>query len=162
LCPGAEYGPAKRWPTHHFADLAREKIQSGFQVWIMGSQKDNDIAEQIHARVSSPHCYNLTGKTSLADAIDLMACGALVVSNDSGLMHMAAALQKPLIAIYGSSHAGFTPPLSEHVKILSLNLSCSPCFARTCPLEHLRCLNDLSPQQVLSAMESLMPLETCS
>ncbi len=153
FCPGAEYGPAKRWPVRHFAVLADLLAERGYAIWLLGSAKDRAIGEAIVAdaalRSSLPH--NLCGQTSLTQAIDLIACADFVVCNDSGLMHVAAALDRPLIALYGSSSPAFTPPLSRRARILSLDLSCSPCFQRECPLGHLDCLNRLDPQRVLGA-----------
>lgn len=148
FCPGAEYGSAKRWPAHHFATLAK-KID--LPVWIVGSAKDAPVGNEI-AQLSDGKAHNLCGKTNLEQAIDLLAGARTVVTNDSGLMHVAAALGRPLIAIYGSSSPGYTPPLSDRAKILSLNLECSPCFKRECPLGHLCCLEDIVPERVLDAM----------
>lgn len=156
LCPGAEFGPAKRWPTTYFAEVAQEKIKAGWQVWLFGSVKDQIITQKIQ-QTTKNNCIDLAGKTSLAEAIDLLSLSEMVVSNDSGLMHIAAALNRPLVVLYGSSSPRFTPPLAEKVKILNLNLSCSPCFKRQCPLGHLKCLQDLLPHRVLEAMNELMP-----
>lgn len=157
LCPGAEYGPAKRWPAPYFAELARAKIDEGWQVWLFGSDKDKASAEQIN-RETQGLCLDFTGRTSLADAVDLMSLATAVVSNDSGLMHVASALDKTVIAIYGSSDPGFTPPLNGKAKIVSLGLPCSPCFKRSCPLypaghpEHTRCLTGIKPDRVLQLL----------
>lgn len=150
LCPGAEYGPAKRWPARHFAALARKLAERGYAIWLFGSPKDHAIAEEI-AQLAPGLCRNLCGATSLGQAIDLLALADFVVCNDSGLMHVAAALDRPLVTLYGSSSPGFTPPLSDQADILSLQLDCSPCFKRDCPLGHLDCLNKLLPEQVFSA-----------
>jgi lipopolysaccharide heptosyltransferase II len=147
LCPGAEYGPAKRWPATHYAELAREKLAKGWAVWLFGSAKDQPVTEEIN-RLSDSACHDFSGATSLGEAVDLMSMADAVVSNDSGLMHVAAALGKPLIAIYGSSDPGFTPPLNQDASILNLQLDCSPCFKRDCPLGHTRCLTEITPQQV--------------
>jgi heptosyltransferase-2 len=152
LCPGAEYGPAKRWPADYFAEIARRKLAAGWRVWIFGSTKDTPAGREVAAR-SGKGCVDLTGKTTLAEAIDLLSLTTVVVSNDSGLMHVAAALDRPLVAIYGSSDPYCTPPLSTNAQILSLQLACSPCFQRRCPLGHLKCLRDLPPARVVSAIE---------
>jgi heptosyltransferase-2 len=152
FCPGAEYGPAKRWPEQHFAALARRLAARGYAVWLVGSPKDHAVAETI-AQQAPGLCSNLCGKTDIAEAADLLAAARLVISNDSGLMHVAAAVGRPVIALYGSSSPLFTPPLSAEARIVTLNLDCSPCFKRTCPLGHLKCLNDLAPERVLAEID---------
>jgi heptosyltransferase-2 len=152
FCPGAEYGPAKRWPARHFADLAKKVSRDGTPVWCIGSTKDAEAGAEIE-RLSDGVAQNLCGRTNLEQAIDLIAGARAVVSNDSGLMHVAAALDRPLAALYGSSSPAYTPPLSAHAKIVSLNLECSPCFKRECPLGHLNCLNQLQPERVLAALD---------
>ncbi|MEE7625901.1 lipopolysaccharide heptosyltransferase II [Methylobacter sp. Wu8] len=148
LCPGAEYGPAKRWPTEYYAEVARHKIDQGWQVWLFGSEKDKADAAQIN-KAASGLCTDFTGRTSLAEAVDLMSLVNNVVTNDSGLMHVAAALDKKIIAIYGSSDPGFTPPLNDKAQVISLNLDCAPCFKRECPLGHTHCLTGITPDRVL-------------
>lgn len=151
--PGAEYGPAKQWPLPHYAALADELVERGYQVWILGAQKDHAAAADIAGK--RPHVHNLAGRTQLGDAVDLLALADAAVTNDSGLMHVAAALDLPLVAIYGSSSPEHTPPLSKRVAITSLRLECAPCFKRVCPLGHTRCLQDIAPAQVLTALDSL-------
>ena len=152
LCPGAEYGAAKRWPASFYAEVAQQKIAQGWQVWLFGSDKDKEAAAEINSAVSGA-CLDFTGRTSLDEAVDLMSLVNVVVSNDSGLMHVAAALDKKTIALYGSSDPAFTPPLNAKAQIITLNLACSPCFKRECPLGHTRCLKDIKPQQVLNSIE---------
>jgi lipopolysaccharide heptosyltransferase II len=152
FAPGAEYGPAKRWPMRHFAELGRLLLARGYQVWLFGSGKDAEITARIHAEVGGD-CHDLAGRTTLDEAIDLMSFAERVVTNDSGLMHIAAALDRPTAAIFGSSSPAFTPPLSDKARVISLRLSCSPCFARVCPLGHTNCLETLEPQQVLAALD---------
>lgn len=150
FCPGAEYGAAKRWPAGHYAALARALAERGHAIWLLGSAKDALTGDAIQ-ELAPGTCRNLCGNTSLEQAIDLIASAELTVCNDSGLMHVAAALGKPLVALFGSSSPGFTPPLSDHAHILSLQLECSPCFRRDCPQGHLDCLNRLEPDQVLAS-----------
>lgn len=151
LCPGAAFGPAKRWPTQYFADVANEKIKQGWQVWIFGGPSDAIIAEQIQQNTNG-QCTNFTAKTSLLQAVDLLAQANKVLTNDTGLMHIAAALGRECIVLYGSSSPKFTPPLSHKVQILWLELDCSPCFKRECPLGHFDCMNQLTPDQVLASI----------
>ena len=156
FCPGAEYGPAKRWPAAHFASLAKSLAERGYAIWLFGSPKDHAVAEEI-SQLAPGLCRNLCGATSLGQAVDLLAMTDLVVCNDSGLMHVAAALDRPLVTLYGSSSPSFTPPLSDQADILSLNLDCSPCYKRECPLGHLDCLNKLTPEQALAAALKRIP-----
>ncbi len=158
LCPGAEFGEAKRWPAEHYAQVAEQKIRDGWQVWLFGSKSDHAVGEEIRARLIPglrEEAVNLAGETSLAEAIDLLSCSDAVVSNDSGLMHVAAALQRPLVAVYGSTSPGFTPPLAEQVEVVRLGLECSPCFERTCRFGHYDCLRNLQPDAVLDALQRL-------
>lgn len=150
LCPGAEFGPAKRWPAEHYATVARHAIDSGSQVWLLGSPKDQADCADIRTRV--PEAVNLAGRTRLVDAVDLMSVATAVICNDSGLMHVACALGRRTIALYGSTSPDFTPPLSEDALVLSEALDCSPCFERTCPLIHMNCLRQLAPERVIEAL----------
>ncbi|KAA0010658.1 lipopolysaccharide heptosyltransferase II [Billgrantia pellis] len=150
VMPGAEYGPAKQWPLGHFRELAGRLEAEGFEVRVLGGPKDADAGETIAKGLV--HVHNLCGQTRLADAVDLLADCQQVVTNDSGLMHVAAAVGTRVHALYGSSSPGYTPPLTDSAKIHFLGLSCSPCFERTCPLGHTNCLVQLSPQRVLGAL----------
>jgi heptosyltransferase-2 len=158
LCPGAEFGAAKRWPERHYAELAAGKIAEGWQVWLFGSTKDAAVAAAISAQVPGggrAHCHELAGKTTLAEAIDLLSLAAAVATNDSGLMHVAAALDRKLVAIYGPTSPGFTPPLNADHRIANLQLACSPCFKRECPLGHHNCLEQLPAGRVAGLLDEL-------
>ena len=158
LCPGAEYGPSKRWPTEYFATLAKEltEINPSNQIILIGSQGDRHLADEIISQGNQhPHIHNWCGSTSLDEAIALIGMSKAVISNDSGLMHIAAALKVPQVAIFGSSDPGHTPPLSDKAKVIWLNLPCSPCHQRECPLGHLKCLKDILPQEVLATLNTL-------
>ena len=154
LCPGAAFGPAKRWPVEHFAEVAAGCARDGKAVWLFGSAEERPLCEDIAARV--PETVNLAGRTDLATAIDLLSAADCVVANDSGLMHVAAALGRPVIALFGSTSPDFTPPLGERAVVLREPQPCSPCFQRDCPLGHLRCLVDLPPARVLGKIAACM------
>ncbi len=146
LMPGAEYGPAKCWPVENFAKLARSLNDKGIEVWIFGSGKERALADKIVD--IAPQARNLCGQTQLEDVVDLMALTQAVVSNDSGLMHVACASGTRVIGIYGSSNPKYTPPLSEDAKVVYLGLACSPCFERICPLGHTDCLTKIAFENV--------------
>lgn len=155
LCPGAEFGPAKRWPAEHFAQLANllHAQSPKAHILILGGPGDRVIAQEICAATYAP-VQMLAGQTTLIEAIALIACAQAVVSNDSGLMHVAAALRRRQVALFGSSDPRHTPPLSPHAQIVWLHLECSPCFARTCPLGHLRCLKEITPEKVAHLLQT--------
>ncbi len=145
LCPGAEYGPAKRWP--YFAALSKEEK---LPVVILGAAGDATAAEGVQG-------VNLVGKTTLDEAMALIAGAACVVSNDSGLMHVAAALGRPQVALFGSSSPRHTPPLSPAARVIWLGIECSPCFQRECPLGHFRCMREITVESVLAEIQNLSP-----
>lgn len=153
LCPGAEYGEAKRWPTENYAEVANAVLKQGWQVLLFGSEKDVAVTNQIN-QLTQHQCINLGGKTKLGEAIDLMSICDTVISNDSGLMHVAAALikendNKKLIAIFGSSDPYHTPPMFPNAVIEYLALECSPCFKRECPLGHFNCMKNINPNRII-------------
>lgn len=157
LCPGAEYGPAKRWPAEHFATLARKCAEAGAEVWIVGSAKEAALGDAIRMTGSGRVAVNLAGRTSLLEAVDLLSAASAVVANDSGLLHVAAALDVPVAAVYGSTSPDFTPPLGVRTVALQRELDCSPCFRRECPLGHTDCLRGLAPAEVFAALGELCP-----
>lgn len=154
LCPGAEYGPAKQWPLDCFHQVAAAWSSRQRPVWVIGSHKEQPAGEVIADGL--PLVVNLAGRTTLAEAVDLLALAQGVVTNDSGLMHVAAALERPMVAIFGSSDPRFTPPLSRCARVVNLGLACSPCFRRQCPEQHLACLRGISPAMVLDELEGLV------
>lgn len=156
FAPGAEFGSAKRWPVSHFSALAARilRFYPEAQIVLLGSNKDHDVCEAIHSNV--PVSLNLAGKTSLKEAIALIAGIDILVTNDSGLMHVASAFDLPVIAIYGSTDYKHTPPFSARSCIVSLDLECAPCQKRECPLGHHNCMNLLGPEKVYDAMEKYL------
>ncbi|MEP6825774.1 MAG: lipopolysaccharide heptosyltransferase II, partial [Ramlibacter sp.] len=158
FAPGAEYGPAKRWPASHFAALARALDRPAV---LLGSAKEASLCGEI-SQAAPGKCLNLAGKTSLLHAFGLIAAAQAVISNDSGLMHVAAAFGVPQVAIFGSSSPLHTPPLNGKAHVLWLKddplyqppLDCAPCFERECPLGHTRCLNDIAPERVLALVQA--------
>jgi len=157
LCPGAEYGPAKQWPVEHFGKLAQMLTaqNNNALVLILGSKKESLLADEIvKLSNSNNQVINWCGQTTLDEAMACIAIADKVISNDSGLMHIAAAFRRPQVAIFGSSDPRHTPPLSPEAKVHWLQLECSPCFKRTCPLGHLKCLVDIQPQDVLNSLNN--------
>jgi heptosyltransferase II len=147
LLPGAEYGAAKRWPVEHFAWLARRLVKDGYAVWVFGSEKEKPLGEIIVQGLGT-EAVNLCGRTRLVDAADLLSLAHCAVSNDSGLMHVAAAMGVRVVALYGSSSPDYTPPLTDKADIVYLRLECSPCFQRECPLGHLNCLKQITVEDI--------------
>ncbi|PWI33105.1 lipopolysaccharide heptosyltransferase II [Vibrio albus] len=158
LCPGAEFGPAKKWPEEHYAEVAHAMAQQNHQVWLFGSQKDLDTCNNIKSKVPDElqnKVHVLAGRTSLIEAVDLLGACETVVSNDSGLMHVAAAVGCHVVAVYGSTSPKYTPPLAEKVEIVHTDIECRPCFERECPLGHLKCLRELNPEVIVNSIRKL-------
>jgi heptosyltransferase II len=149
MCPGAEFGVSKRWPEQHYAEVARQLLEQGWQVWLMGEQQDQGITNAIEQKVQG-RCYNLVGKASLSEMTDLLSVASKVLTNDSGLMHVANAVGCDCVVLYGASSPDFAPPLSNRAKMITSNVDCSPCFKRTCPLEHHDCMNKILPGTVVN------------
>lgn len=152
LCPGAEYGPAKRWPAAYFGQAAAAYLRQGWRVWLFGSPADSAVAEEVD-EAAGGGCTILAGATSLGQAIALLSLAEAVLTNDSGLMHVAAALDRRQVALFGSSSPAMTPPLSAKATVVSLALPCSPCYQRECPLGHTNCLRQLTPDMARRALE---------
>ncbi len=155
ICPGPEHRESKRWPPEYFAKLATLKQQEGWDIWIFGGKKEQVLAEIIQKQ-SNQICLDLCGKTDLANTLDLLSLAKVVVANDSGLMHIASALHKPVVAIYGPTPVSVAPPLSSNkTKTISLNFSCSPCSGDTCPLKHNRCMTEITPEMLSVAISEI-------
>ena len=154
LCPGAEFGPAKRWPVTHFAEVAAYCAKQGASVWLFGGETEKTACDAIASRI--PEAVNLAGRTDLPSAIDLLSGADCVVANDSGLMHVAAALGRRVVALFGSTSPAFTPPLATDAITLREPQPCSPCLQRTCRFDHYKCLVDLAPARVIKAIEPCM------
>jgi len=157
LCPGAEFGGAKRWPEQYYAELAATFLDRDWQVALFGSTNDQPVtAAVLNSCGNSECCYDLAGKTQLADVVDMLSLCSAVVSNDSGLMHIAAALSRPMVAVYGPTSTEFTPPLNKNAVVITPDIDCAPCFQRECPLHHHRCLRDTLPGQVAAKLDGLL------
>lgn len=160
FCPGAEFGPAKRWPHYHYAALAQRLIGQGYQILLFGSAKDHDTGQQILAGLpedAQQHCRNLAGETQLEQAVILLACCHAIVSNDSGLMHIAAALDRPLIALYGPSSPDFTPPLSEKARVIRLITGYHKLRKGDADEGYHQSLIDITPERVMAELDMLHP-----
>jgi len=159
LCPGAEFGAAKRWPPNQFAELATMFLRDNLHVWIVGSPNDKIAADAVlNSLGDNMHkVRDLTARTDLGTAIDILSSASLVISNDSGLMHAAAAVGVPLVALFGSSSPIYTPPLSALAHIAKIDIACSPCFKRECPLGHFRCMRELKPSIVYNLARAALP-----
>ncbi len=153
LAPGAAYGPAKMWPKDYYRELARKLVKHGYRVVICGSEREREVGEYIKEGVSG--VYNFCGKTDLPTVAGIFSLAEAVVSNDSGLMHLAAALKVPQVAIFGSTDPELTGPLNPKAVVLKKKLPCSPCFKRTCKYGHYNCLKYISPKEVLHSLLKL-------
>ncbi|CAM3941274.1 ADP-heptose-LPS heptosyltransferase II [Xenorhabdus thuongxuanensis] len=164
FCPGAEFGPAKRWPHYHYATLAEQLItQKGYQVLLFGSDKDHQAGEDIRTLLSDDareNCLNLAGKTSLEQAVNVIAACDAIVTNDSGLMHVAAALNRPLVALYGPSSPDFTPPLSNKAEVIRLITGYHKIRKGDSDGGYHQSLIDIQPEMVLSSLEKLLQAES--
>jgi len=166
LCPGAEFGRAKKWPERHYAEIAKRHLAQGGQVWLFGSQNDVPACQTIVELAASngdgdsgdttdSNVVLLAGSTSLEEAVALMSQADLALANDSGLMHVAAALNVPTVGLFGSTSPDYTPPLSERSAVIKSDADCSPCFKRDCPYGHYKCLEEMAPDRVWSALQGL-------
>jgi heptosyltransferase-2 len=158
FAPGAEFGAAKRWPAGHFAELAETVLKAvpHAQVALLGSPNERDVCTEIAARVKHGGVFNLAGATALTEAFALIAGADAVVSNDSGLLHVASALNRPVIALYGPTDPDHAPPFSDQARALSLRLACAPCRQRECPLGHQDCMVKLGPDMVWGELRAVL------
>lgn len=158
ICPGAEFGPSKRWPAEYYAEIAKFYVNKGWNVLCIGSKNDEDIGIEIGSLNnlrSNESFINLIGKTSLQDAIDILAFTEKVVTNDSGLMHIAAAVKTPLVALYGPSSPEYTPPLISKKKILRKTQGYEKVRYGSNEKGYHQSLLDIKPEEVLDALEAL-------
>ncbi len=163
LCPGAEFGGAKRWPAEHYAELAHDYLAREWQVILCGSENDRPVTSSIQrACAGNRRCVDLAGRTTLEEAVDMLSLATAVVSNDSGLMHIAAALSRPLVVVYGATSPRFTPPLNRNSAVIVSDIPCAPCFERECPLRHHRCMRDTAPARVAASLDDLLLAEARS
>ena len=158
FAPGAEFGSAKRWPAAHFAQLARTILaaEPAAQVALLGSSSDWEVCNEIAARTGHQGLLNLAGGTTLAEALTLIARADAVVSNDSGMLHVASALNRPVVALYGPTDPAHAPPFSDVAKSISLQLECAPCRRRECPLGHQNCMRGISPGMVWHELQPML------
>lgn len=157
LCPGAEFGSAKRWPAEYYSQVATHYLSKGWQIVLFGSAKDQEVTGQIRAVCrDNRDCFDFAGRTELAEAVDLLSLATAVLSNDSGLMHIASALRRPVLVVYGATSPAFTPPLSEQSDTVIPTIDCAPCFARECPLGHHRCMRETSVDLVVAKLDTLL------
>ena len=159
LMPGAAYGRAKEWGAAPFAQLAATLTEHGNRVCVVGTSRDRPLGETI-ARVAPERVINLCGETTLDQAVHLISGLAVAVCNDSGLMHIAAAVNTPVVGIYGPTSPDTHPPLADARNIFSARTLCSPCHRRTCPYGHHACMTRITPEQVCEAILSLLPGRT--
>lgn len=159
--PGAEFGPSKQWPGKYFGELATRFKQQGYNVYVFGSQNDKPIGEEI-VEASKNDAINLCGQTSLEEVVDLLSLAKVAITNDSGLMHIAAAVGRPVVAIYGAITPKFTPPLTDKKEIQYLGLNCSPCWKKQCPYGHYNCLNNIEVNKVYESAQRLLEKEVAT
>lgn len=157
LCPGAAFGAAKRWPEFYYLEVALQQVQAGWQIWLFGAQADREITTYIQHELTAAgyDCNNFAGQLQLPQTVALMSVVDAVITNDSGLMHVAASLAKPLLGIYGPTNQHYTPPLGANSHIISKDLACSPCMQRTCPLQHHNCMRQIAPAEVMQLLGKL-------
>lgn len=154
ICPGAAGGKAKRWPIEHYISVAKDLIEKGKTIWLMGSINDKEVTDKIANDLPNGHFANLAGQLSLVETVNIISYAKSLITNDSGLMHVASALNVPVIAIYGPTSPEHTPPLGEKSRVIQNKLPCSPCFKKECPLSHHRCMTDIKPSSIIQNLEA--------
>ena len=158
LCPGAEFGPAKRWPPEYFSKVADHFLKKEWQVIVLGSINDAPLCKQIESRLDPENTgllFNLSGLTNIVDAIDILAFSSLVLTNDSGLMHIAASVGTHLVALYGPSSPDFTPPLSKKAIVLRKENGYRTDRVGTLPGGYDESMASLKPNETIEALERI-------
>ena len=155
LCPGAAGGSAKRWPKEYYLNVAENLLRQNKQIWLMGSINDKEITDFIANQLPLDSCKNLAGTLKLSETVNVISLAKALVTNDSGLMHVASALKIPVIAIFGPTSPKHTPPLGSQAVILENKIPCQPCFKKKCPLNHHRCMIDIEPIRVINEIEKV-------
>ena len=161
IASGAAYGAAKRWPDECFREVAAHWIEGGGIAVVLGSESERAIGDEVVAGLDARKAYNLSGRTSLIELMHLLKNSVLTVANDSGIMHLASALGRPGVAVFGPTDYTATGPIGSNWRLLYEKLECSPCFRRECPFGHQKCIRAITPAMVIAEMDAIVAERTC-